>query len=48
MSKFMCHNTATADKFYAFNLDENQLEDLRKRFEEATQPASPSSSMEDE
>ncbi|XP_023188419.1 uncharacterized protein LOC111608431 [Xiphophorus maculatus] len=46
MSRLMCHDTATADRFYALNLDEKQLDDLRKKFEEATQPASPSPGVE--
>ncbi|PWA32959.1 hypothetical protein CCH79_00020958 [Gambusia affinis] len=48
MCRLMCHDTATADRYYAFKLGETQLAELRRRFEDATQPASTSSSEEEE
>ncbi|XP_055027024.2 uncharacterized protein [Misgurnus anguillicaudatus] len=35
ISKFMCHNTSTADKFYAVNLNCSQAMDHRRLFEAA-------------
>ncbi|XP_044043737.1 uncharacterized protein LOC122872093 isoform X2 [Siniperca chuatsi] len=46
MATFMCHNTSTADKFYALNLDTQQSYEMRRLFEgvtsSSTTTASPS------
>ncbi|KAM4533128.1 uncharacterized protein V3H82_026745 [Fundulus diaphanus] len=39
VSKTMCHDTATAEKFYAMHQTAEQLCELRKRFQEATEPS---------
>ncbi|XP_035986789.1 uncharacterized protein LOC110367608 [Fundulus heteroclitus] len=38
VSKMMCHDTALAEKFYAMHQTAQQLSELRKRFQEATDP----------
>nr|XP_055062921.1 probable serine/threonine-protein kinase samkC [Misgurnus anguillicaudatus] len=47
VAKFMCHDTSTADKFYAMNLSAKQAVEHRRLFEEAlcgeeVSPAKPS------
>ncbi|XP_043997414.1 uncharacterized protein LOC122845272 [Gambusia affinis] len=44
ISKSMCHNTDTAEKFYAMSQTTEQLAELRARFQEATDPDLPSGS----
>ncbi|KAM4537981.1 uncharacterized protein V3H82_023746 [Fundulus diaphanus] len=39
VSKTMCHDTATAEKFYAMHQTAEQLSELRKSFQEATEPS---------
>lgn len=39
MSKVMCHDTRTADKFYALQLDVNQMAEMRRRFDQARETA---------
>ncbi|XP_032419383.1 uncharacterized protein LOC116720312 [Xiphophorus hellerii] len=38
VSKSMCHDTATAEKFYALHQSTEQLAELRKKFLQATDP----------
>ncbi|CAM4733354.1 unnamed protein product [Leuciscus chuanchicus] len=37
VSRFMCHDTSTADRFYALNLDAKQAAEQRKLFESAVE-----------
>lgn len=47
LAKFMCHDTSTADRFYAMHLDAEQAGQIRVLFEQATAMQTPMQESQD-
>jgi len=47
LAQFMCHSTATADRFYSLVLDRSQAKDMRAHFEEVTASSSTTTNDQD-